>query len=94
MLEIVFLLVTTGGIAAYARGRGGNPWLWGTISVAGHLLIQFFGGLALALLHLRHVELFELQVLEPALCGHLRGVPPAFRPERISGQEAVTAPGV
>jgi len=51
MLEIVFLLVTTGGIAAYARGRGGNPWLWGTISVAVHLLIQFFGGLALALLH-------------------------------------------
>jgi hypothetical protein len=47
MLEIVFLIVTTGGIAAYARGRGGNPWLWGTISVAGHLLIQF---LVLALL--------------------------------------------
>jgi hypothetical protein len=51
MLEIVFLIVTTGGIAAYARGRGGNPWLWGTISVAGHLLIQFFGGFVLALLH-------------------------------------------
>jgi len=40
------------------------------------------------------VELFELQVLEAALCGHLRGVPPAFRPERISGQEALTAPSV
>ena len=43
MLQIIFLIVSTGAIAAYARTRGGNPWLWGTLSVAGFLLIQFFG---------------------------------------------------
>ncbi len=45
MAEILFLILSTGGIAAFARGRGGNPWLWGTLSVAGHLLIQFFSGI-------------------------------------------------
>jgi hypothetical protein len=45
MVEILFLILSTGGIAAFARGRGGNPWLWGTLSVAGHLLIQFLGGI-------------------------------------------------
>ena len=44
MLEVFFLFITTGGIAAYARGRGGNPWLWGTISVAGYLAVQFVSG--------------------------------------------------
>jgi hypothetical protein len=44
MLEIVLLIITTGGIAAYARARGGNPWLWGSLSVVGHLLISFAGG--------------------------------------------------
>ena len=50
MLQIFLLIVTTGGIAAYARGRGGNPWVWGTLSVVGHLLIQFLGGFTLGLL--------------------------------------------
>ena len=49
MLQIFVLILTTGGIAAYARGRGGNPWVWGTVSVAGHLLIQFLGGFVLSL---------------------------------------------
>lgn len=56
MLQIFLLIVTTGGIAAYARGRGGNPWLWGTLSVVGHLLIQFLGGFVLALLGLQTSE--------------------------------------
>ncbi|HEY6905527.1 MAG TPA: hypothetical protein VI216_14570 [Candidatus Acidoferrales bacterium] len=47
MFEIIALIVTTGGIAAYARARGGNPWLWGSLSVVGHLLIQFAGGMIL-----------------------------------------------
>ena len=50
MFEIIALIVTTGGIAAYARGRGGNPWLWGSLSVVGHLLIQFVGGMILGAL--------------------------------------------
>jgi hypothetical protein len=52
MFEILFLFISTGGIAAYARARGGNPYLWGTISVAGFLLIQFLGGLVLGTLGL------------------------------------------
>jgi hypothetical protein len=35
MLTILFLIITTGGIAAYARARGGNPYLWGALSVVG-----------------------------------------------------------
>ena len=50
MLQILVLFLTTGGIAAYARGRGGNPWLWGSLSVGGHLLIQFMGPFVPALL--------------------------------------------
>src|SRR5215475_6158988 len=52
MLIIVFLLLSTGAIAAYARSRGGNPFVWGAISVAGFLLIQFAGGYILGLLHI------------------------------------------
>jgi len=52
MFPIVFLIISTGGIAAYARGRGGNPYLWGTLSVAGYLLIQLGGAMILGLLHI------------------------------------------
>ena len=50
MLQILILFLTTGGIASYARGRGGNPWLWGSLSVVGHLLIQFGGAFVLGIL--------------------------------------------
>jgi hypothetical protein len=50
MFEIIALIVTTGGIAGYARARGGNPWLWGSLSLGGHLLIQFVGGMILGIL--------------------------------------------
>ena len=60
MLEIFFLIITTGGIAAYARGRGGNPWLWGSLSVVGHLLIQFLGGFVIGMLGLAKDETVQL----------------------------------
>lgn len=50
MFAIVFLIISTGGIATYARGRGGNPFLWGSLSVAGFVLIQLAGGTILRLL--------------------------------------------
>jgi hypothetical protein len=50
MVEIIFLISSTCGIAAYARGRGGNPLLWGAISVTGYLLILFAGGLVIGIL--------------------------------------------
>jgi hypothetical protein len=56
VLQIFLLLITTGGIAAYSRGRGGNPWLWGSLSVVGHLLIQFLGGLALGIMGRQSTE--------------------------------------
>lgn len=62
MLQIFLIFVTTGGIAAYARGRGGNPWLWGSLSVVGHLLIQFFGGFLIALLRQQSNENASLAV--------------------------------
>lgn len=52
MLAIIFLIITTGGIAAYARARGGNPYLWGTVSVVGFVAFQLFGGFLLALFHI------------------------------------------
>jgi len=42
MFEIVLLIAATAGIAAFARGRGGKPWLWGTLTVTGYFLVPFF----------------------------------------------------
>jgi hypothetical protein len=40
MLEIIALIVVTTGIAAYARGRGGSPLLWGILTVAGYIILE------------------------------------------------------
>ena len=42
MFEIALLIAATAGIAAFARGRGGKPWLWGTLRVVGYFLVPFF----------------------------------------------------
>jgi hypothetical protein len=63
LLQIFFLIVSTSGIAAYARARGGNPYLWGSLSVAGHLLIQFGGGIFLRVLGLTRDENAQLTVI-------------------------------
>lgn len=39
MFEIILLFVVTGGITAFARGRGGNPWVWGVLTVVGYFLV-------------------------------------------------------
>jgi hypothetical protein len=41
MFEMVLLIAATSGIAALARGRGGKPWLWGTLTVTGYFLVPF-----------------------------------------------------
>ena len=41
MFEIILLIVVTSGIASFARARGGRPWLWGTLTVAGYFLVPF-----------------------------------------------------
>jgi hypothetical protein len=41
MFEIVLLIVAAGGIAAYARGRGGNPIVWGSLGVGGYALLNY-----------------------------------------------------
>lgn len=41
MLEIAFLMIATGGVAAYARGRGGNPWLWGSVAITGYVVVEY-----------------------------------------------------
>lgn len=41
MFEIILLIVATGGIASFARARGGRPWLWGTLTMAGYFLVPF-----------------------------------------------------
>jgi|SRR5580704_5754098 hypothetical protein len=43
MFEIVLLIVAAGGIAAYARGRGGNPFVWGSLGVGGYIAIEYLG---------------------------------------------------
>jgi hypothetical protein len=52
MLEIFALIGSIGGIAALARGRGGTPWIWGTVAFVGYLLTAFCTGFILALLHM------------------------------------------
>jgi hypothetical protein len=39
MLVIILLIAATGGIVAFARGRGGKPWLWGTLTIVGFFLV-------------------------------------------------------
>ena len=48
MFEIVLLVVAAGGIAAYARGRGGNPYVWGSVGVGGYIVIAYVGPIVLA----------------------------------------------
>jgi hypothetical protein len=50
VFEIVLLIVAAGGIAAYARGRGGNAIVWGTSGVGGYVLIAYLGPVILAAL--------------------------------------------
>jgi len=48
MLEIILLIVAASGIAAYARGRGGNTYLWGGAGIGGYVLIAYIAPVALA----------------------------------------------
>jgi len=41
VFEIVLLVVATSGIASFARGRGGNPWVWGAMTVVGYFAVPF-----------------------------------------------------
>ena len=49
MFEIVLLIAATSGIAALARGRGGNPWLWGAMTAIGYFVVPFLVALFAAL---------------------------------------------
>ena len=44
MFEIILLIAATSGIASFARGRGGNPWVWGAMTVGGYFLVPFVAG--------------------------------------------------
>ena len=48
MLEIAVLIVVTGGIAAFARGRGGNPIVWGSAAAGGYIFINYIAPIILA----------------------------------------------
>jgi hypothetical protein len=48
MFEIVLLIVAAGGIGAYARGRGGNPIVWGSLGVGGYVVIAYLGPVIIA----------------------------------------------
>jgi hypothetical protein len=48
MLEIILLVVAASGIAAYARGRGGNTYFWGSLGVGGYILIAYIAPIILA----------------------------------------------
>ena len=49
MFEIILLIAATSGIAAIARGRGGNPWLWGALTAIGYFVVPFLVALFAAL---------------------------------------------
>jgi hypothetical protein len=48
MLEIILLIAAASGIAAYARARGGNTYVWGGLGVGGYVLIAYLGPIILA----------------------------------------------
>jgi len=41
VLAVAFLIIAASAIAAYARGRGGSPWMWGTAAVVGYFLFAY-----------------------------------------------------
>jgi hypothetical protein len=43
MIEIFLLIGAVSGIASFARGRGGSPWLWGTVAVLGYVFTLLVG---------------------------------------------------
>jgi hypothetical protein len=49
VFEFILLIAATSGIAALARGRGGNPWLWGAMTVIGYFVVPFLVALFAAL---------------------------------------------
>lgn len=51
MFEIVLIIVVAGGIATYARARGGNPTLWGGIGIGGYAFINYVVPVILASLN-------------------------------------------
>ncbi len=48
MFEIVLLILAAGGIGAYARGRGGNPIVWGSLGVGGYVVLAYLGPVIMA----------------------------------------------
>ncbi len=46
MFEVVLLILAAGG--AYARGRGGNSVIWGTLGVGGYVVIAYLGAVTMA----------------------------------------------
>jgi hypothetical protein len=41
LFEIILLVVATSGIVSFARGRGGNPLVWGALTVVGYFVVPF-----------------------------------------------------
>ncbi len=63
MLEILLLTAVTSGIVAFARGRGGKPWLWGIVTGAGYYVIIYFGSFFAVLLGANPVRIQENKIL-------------------------------
>ena len=43
MLELIGLVISTAGIASFARGRGASPYFFGSLTVGGYILIRALG---------------------------------------------------
>lgn len=43
MIEIFLLIGAISAIALFARGRGGSPWVWGTVAVIGFVVLRIGG---------------------------------------------------
>lgn len=41
MIGIFMLIAAVSAVAALARGRGGKPWVWGTIGVLGYFVVSW-----------------------------------------------------
>jgi len=41
LFAIILLIAATVGITSLARGRGGNPWLWGTLTFVGYFVSPY-----------------------------------------------------
>ena len=78
MFEIFLLVIGTGAIASFARGRGASPKVWGAVAVVGYILVAILSPLAMRALGLKEPGLLNQGRPVSLLISWMRGAIATF----------------